>query len=1602
MPTDGPIGSGFTLDFFNAELTQNNLGGAGPDGGAAEMRFGGVGEWRGAALDLVVTAVEGYVPYNTDVNMINGKFGQVNLWADHEATLQFCFEDSSSGDAVQLDDFAFVFHDFDNAGELLRERLRVGGMEEYRTSVDLDPPIETQLEVEELDDGRVQFYSTERGVGGDNAQDPDELTDLQQSRMAELVFVRTDCVTMSFATTKPGEDEPTQDTAGMQFGRNFLFSGGGGLTYECVYATDPQPPVPPSPPPPPPNPPGPSPPPPPPGSPPPSPPPPPTPPPPPCSACTDQPNPYQANNGIVCDAVGDTTLASRCANDDDWVTNGYCARTCYFAGYGYDGDNCCSAPPPAPPPQPSPPSPPPPPPPSPPMPPTPKPPPAPPSPSPPPLAPPQPPTPAPPPQPNPPAPSPPPPAPPPPPPMPLPPAPPPPPPPSPSPICPPAPCGCFGTGLNFTAIDASPNNLGGMGPDFGETNELRFLRVDQSGGNDGLYDLVLTNSSYYMPNMDGADVASGVAGIGATRNGVQGDFGNVNLMQGLDAQIEMCFVYAGTATPAPLESFFMTFYDFDNGVGTPEELEPKAERLIVYQHSHYYLNSDEAAASDDLNDLSSSVSGGEGVSLPHADEPGTLCVVREHVRFGGEDLVEYPIYEAPDDAPNDGAPSGTDWAMTSKYGSCYTYADATGGGTGEAFYTNYPCTEIVVADVSSSALSSSLPSGALSFTSTVRGFGCDNPYDPRELTDVMKARLVMFEFEDVACLDLTYGVDGDVIDDSGRNFLFAGASFECECATGCAVDTTPSFPPPPPPPPSPKAPPPPPPSPSPQPPPSPLPPSPMPLPPPSPPPPEVPPPSPPPPEAPPPPAPPSPSPPPSPPVPGTPPPDALPPSQPPLIPPPTPPSPPPPLPPAPPPLSPPPAPPPAPPMPPPPSRPPPQPSPPSTPPPPPLLPPGTNIQPTLLFSTTIATSIDAFNLTDFDAAVARVLSLSVSEVSSVATAASVEVVTTVTPRTAALDTLTEAWRSVFVDIATASAALGVEIEEMDEEPTAFTFPPASPSPTLPPSSPLPMAPPMRPPPLPPSPPPLPPPSPLAPGPSPPPPASPPPSPPPPWSPGTVMPPPSPFSPPLPPPPSPSPPPAPPPPEPSPPPPMPSSPPPMPSPPPPATLAVDYECEETDEGAVDAEDNDCADYYELPSSTCGELDDDDFSATSMCCACGGGAGLPPPAPPSPDESPSPPPPSPSPPPPWRMDPTKPPPSTPPSTPPPIDSLDGTDGTESAITGSDGGGGMAIGILAVAAAAGVCLLLPLLGLLYGWCRFGRAKLGLWVRYHTHHTRPSTAVRYMSAEEKARIAAMLFGGRRGDGVVAVVANAAADDEPTAGKEAGKVLWSRYKDDDGTSPGDVSITVNTKPGLTPSTPTPMLAMECVIPEAHTPGQKLEWVSPNGQKVALTVPENAKPGQTLEFQVPESAVSQTSAAASAPSDSAASTRATTGKKGEMPPHPGDIGGFDRNPSLELSLEFDPSLELPADERPPHALISPDYEEDEESPRAPPADEESLNLSFDDSPRPSPADGDDVEEATAAIDDATAAIDEATAAIESVYTEVNTGNAIKRARTLRI
>jgi hypothetical protein len=69
------------LDFFNANLTINNLGGKGPEfGKAEEIRYSRVGTYNNEFFDLVITVASGsYLPQDVSKNGQNGKFGQVRF-----------------------------------------------------------------------------------------------------------------------------------------------------------------------------------------------------------------------------------------------------------------------------------------------------------------------------------------------------------------------------------------------------------------------------------------------------------------------------------------------------------------------------------------------------------------------------------------------------------------------------------------------------------------------------------------------------------------------------------------------------------------------------------------------------------------------------------------------------------------------------------------------------------------------------------------------------------------------------------------------------------------------------------------------------------------------------------------------------------------------------------------------------------------------------------------------------------------------------------------------------------------------------------------------------------------------------------------------------------------------------------------------------------------------------------------------------------------------------------------------------------------------------------------------------------------------------------
>ena len=133
-PTAGPVDRGFKLNFgelAGASITHNNLGGVGPDTGDESTKFSNVGTVAGKQIDMVVKINTDdtdtkYLNHVTDGNQsnwdrdpqnkLNGNFSQINIKADHQAEVEFCFY--SGGQQFELEAFSFTFHGFGESPHL--------------------------------------------------------------------------------------------------------------------------------------------------------------------------------------------------------------------------------------------------------------------------------------------------------------------------------------------------------------------------------------------------------------------------------------------------------------------------------------------------------------------------------------------------------------------------------------------------------------------------------------------------------------------------------------------------------------------------------------------------------------------------------------------------------------------------------------------------------------------------------------------------------------------------------------------------------------------------------------------------------------------------------------------------------------------------------------------------------------------------------------------------------------------------------------------------------------------------------------------------------------------------------------------------------------------------------------------------------------------------------------------------------------------------------------------------------------------------------------------------------------------------------------------
>ena len=270
-PTLYPCAAGIEVVFPSADGTDtpphSNLGGAGPDGGAEELRYYHAGVWNDRPFDVVVTTTTpGYAPVDASATGLvaeeGGQMAQISLPADGSSPLELTFTmvDSETGDAVTVGEFYFTIFDIDgDGGAATREEVKVTGESMFAlhepTNIVVGDAgtfyscgVADECAYPTAGDGIVQADSDEAVVcpsadgdygacphRADDRLDPWGLGDAQLARAVTFTFVDTSSFTVSVLS------HSSEDT-------RLLFGGASNLVPSCK---DPYPPpAPPSPPPP--------------------------------------------------------------------------------------------------------------------------------------------------------------------------------------------------------------------------------------------------------------------------------------------------------------------------------------------------------------------------------------------------------------------------------------------------------------------------------------------------------------------------------------------------------------------------------------------------------------------------------------------------------------------------------------------------------------------------------------------------------------------------------------------------------------------------------------------------------------------------------------------------------------------------------------------------------------------------------------------------------------------------------------------------------------------------------------------------------------------------------------------------------------------------------------------------------------------------------------------------------------------------------------------------------------------------------------------------------------------------------------------------------
>jgi len=204
------------FDIAAATVAHSNLGGGGPDAGAAELRYSNAGTTGGVPFDLVVTALNSYAATNNRLNGLSAKFGVITTACSNPPTnFAFNFVQQGTNTPVVLSEVHMAIFDIDGKDPNGVEIAASKGYKGYVT--DAIPNVVASR----LADGRTKFSSGQAVDNVPNPVDPDTMT--PEQRKSSIMYFYTNVTNF----------EITFGIENCVYARNLFFSGKSALNDRC-------------------------------------------------------------------------------------------------------------------------------------------------------------------------------------------------------------------------------------------------------------------------------------------------------------------------------------------------------------------------------------------------------------------------------------------------------------------------------------------------------------------------------------------------------------------------------------------------------------------------------------------------------------------------------------------------------------------------------------------------------------------------------------------------------------------------------------------------------------------------------------------------------------------------------------------------------------------------------------------------------------------------------------------------------------------------------------------------------------------------------------------------------------------------------------------------------------------------------------------------------------------------------------------------------------------------------------------------------------------------------------------------------------------------